>query len=154
MTKKTTAPSRLTKPISLVLGDWSGDGHLITKTVHIKTNVTVDELDEAYQNGVKKVGIDLSEKVCRNYGDYRLPYDSFLKLIAFSELHDALFENYEEEIKAIKTEEDFTESDYNYLDYERYAKLYLGIARVGNPNIRYKFVENPSINIGGYGLFS
>lgn len=154
MTKKTTvASSRLTENVDLVVGDWSGDGHSITKTVGIKTNVTIEELRKAYQNGVKEVGVDLSEKVCRNYGDYRLSYDIFLKLIAFGELHDALFENYEEEIKALKTEEDFTESDYAYLDYERYAQLYLGIAKVGNPAIKYKFVESQSINIGGYGLF-
>lgn len=147
--------SRSTKNITLVVGDWSGDGHSITKTIDIKTNVTTGELLEAYQAGVKKIGIDLSKQICSEYGDFRISYDQFLKLIAFSELYDVFSEECEEEIKAIKTQEDFTESDCNYLDYEKYAKLYLGVAKVGNPTIKYKFAtKTQRINIGGYGLFS
>lgn len=132
--------------INLIVGDWSHDGRGLTKTIHIKSNLTAAELKKAYKAGERKVKIDLVGSVCRDYGDYRLRSEVWKKLhkagltLEDLDVWGELERNEEYEIE---------------VDVHAFAAIYLFIAGKGNPALDWEFEENdsPNSNIGGYGLF-
>ncbi len=130
--------------IQLVIGDWSGDGHEITRSVTAHSNIPADELKAAYDLGVKATGVDLTRDVCSDYRDSSLSAEVLAKLVAAGYAIPGM-EN-------LSGNEIF--DDTQYLDPEEFAGIWLFIARKGNPELRVDLVENDArINIGGYGLF-
>lgn len=124
--------------IKLVTGDWSGDGHCMTSTKIFKSNVSEDELQQAYRKGVNLVGVDVS-RLCENYEDNTIPSETARRI------NDSIpntFEDDEFEEGGIWTNDD----DFTY--------LWIAIAKAGNPDIVMEEITGSSINIGGYGLFS
>lgn len=58
--------------IELKLGDWSHDGHGITESIYISSNISTLKLKKAYKLGAKILGFDFSEIVARNYEDSKI----------------------------------------------------------------------------------
>jgi hypothetical protein len=134
--------------ISLVVGDWSHDGHSQTDTVVISCNLTRPELEKAYKKGVKVTGIDLHEH-CEEYED---PYISVEIYKRLSEVDPDLIGA--GELRDPNSEPD--EDDSFWINSEEYATLWMLIAQAGNPALKWSVTPDNSarINIGGYGLFS
>ncbi len=139
MSKKTDLPHM----INLVVGDWSHDGHSMTEQATIKCNLEKKDLEKAYEKGSKKVGFDLTEEVCADYEDMSMPAEIVEKLKAAG-------------IDALEyAEKDEDEEDLSFAyNWEAFVELWLRIARLGNPELKYEMSssESPNINIGGYGL--
>src|SRR6185312_12976492 len=112
---------------TVVVGDWSSDGHGKTETVTFNTNATEEELKAAYKAGVQIIGFDMVEELCSDYEDNKLPR-------RYAEL--------------------LTRAGINYLDYvdtygldvnnpnaklsmylEQYIQLWCTFIRTGNPQI-------------------
>lgn len=60
---------KLKYTLQLVLGDWSFDGHKQTDAILLNTNLTKDEVNEAYSLAIKKLGFNFIEEVCSEYED-------------------------------------------------------------------------------------
>lgn len=137
--------------ISLVLGDWSRDGHGKVATFYIRSNLTKEELSKAYSDGVKVVKVDLTENVCRHYEDYHIAKETIAKFCEVPILCELLKAYIEDPM-----EEYFDSATGKVLcDEDLFGELWLAICKVGSPEFTFEYVEEgDAINIGGYGLFS
>lgn len=125
--------------ITLVVGDWSGDGHDKTENIFIKCNRSIDEVNEAYKAGTKIVGFDLVDSLCEEYEDRRIPIE------AVTSLQDNGIEiDWDDEV-----DPDVGVNIY----HEEFVEIYLAIVKLGDPDFKYERQSPPVINIGGYGLF-
>lgn len=134
---------RKTQVVTLVVGDWSHDGHGKTTNVMIKSNLTAKQIDEAYDLGKAVVGIDLYNDICSDYQDIDIPADVYAKYIAAG-------------YPAEKNDETGEPYGVNDLDSrDTYVSLYLYTVKLGN--VAFEYTEIPTyknqVNIGGYGLF-
>lgn len=149
--------------VTLEMGDPSGDGHQITHTIVIETNLTKGELIQAYAKGERQLGFEFAGLVANNYEDNVLPHPYFLK---FKELgfDQGLLEEIESDEKNVDSQSPVI-GDYGQIDedthgyalyQDTYVDLWLGIAKLGNPEFTYTIKEDADvhISIGGYGLFS
>jgi hypothetical protein len=135
--------SEMSNTISLVLGDWSGDGHEKTETIVLRSNLTNKQIEDAYKKGTNKVGFDFIRTIANEYEDN----------VISAEKLDALIELGLKDFDRIGDDTD--EDDYN-LDTDSFADIYLFIVKLGNEDFEYKILvgeSNPEIRIGGYGLF-
>lgn len=121
--------------IELVVGDWSGDGHEKTSSVHIKSNMKREELFAAIESKEVKDVFDIHQ-VCSDYEENKLSQGVYDKLMELGIL------------KAIENDQD---DFYVYTDV--YVELLLDVVKHFYPTFKYSIVNNDSINIGGYGLF-
>lgn len=127
--------------IDLVIGDWTSDGHGKTKTITITSNLDKSDIEKAYSAGVKKTKVDFDEDVASEYEDSCIS-TAIVDLLAE---HGFKIEDY--------SEDEEPDSKGYILYNEGYCLAWLFIAQVGNPDFKYEFINNPNINIGGYGLF-
>lgn len=129
--------------INLVVGDWSGDGHNKTEQSTIKCNIEKKELEKAYKKGTKKIGFDLTQEVCEEYEDMSMPITIAEKLKAAGI----------DPLEYAEQEEGREDMSFSY-DWIAFIKLWLRIAKLGNPNLEYDMSssDNQNINVGGYGL--
>ena len=131
--------------ISIVVGDWSGDGHDKTENTLIESNLIQEDLLEAFKIGTERIGFDLT-KCCTDYEDN--------DVTEHIEQIKPLFDN-----SITLMEEHGIEESYrtpgNWIVYSYgYLEIYLRICKLGNPQFEYtKAEEDDSIQIGGYGLF-
>lgn len=140
--KKTKANPELPHMINLVVGDWSHDGHNMTEQSTIKCNLEKKDLEKAYKKGTKVVGFNLTEEVCADYEDMSMPAEIAEKLkVAGIDANEYV------------EHEDGEELSFAY-NHEAFTELWLRIAQLGNPDLKYEMSSNesPNINIGGYGL--
>lgn len=123
--------------IELVVGDPSHDGHGLTRSIIIDSNLSEKDLNRAYILGSNKLSFDLIEDVASNYRDNIISRDFFLKMISlgYEKLHLD------------------SQNDFDYLDSDLFFDMFLFIVKLGDPSFVYNIVEIPNINIGGYGLF-
>lgn len=132
--------------VSLVVGDWSRDGHNMSETIMIEANMTNREIEKAYKKGVVLTGIDLS-KECNGYEQSQLSEGTIerLKMIGIQYIED----DNSDDPESTSPDED------GYVSAECFAYIYLTIARVGSGGkLDYSIIKGDDINIGGYGLFS
>jgi len=123
-------------------GDWAHDGHGMTNSTIIKSNLDKDQIEESYRAGVKIVGFDLKEECCRKYED------------------DLIAADYIEKLKDNGINVEF-EGDYEGADLSKgihvtpgeYTEVYLCVCKIGNPNFDYKLIDTPEVHIRGYGMF-
>ena len=125
--------------VELVVGDYSLDGHEQTLQVFVRTSATKEEFESAYQAGVKIVGVDWTKDIAESDGDRSVP-DDVLKVLVGHGLMD-------------EGEEWQRWKGARHTDCEEFARVWLGIAKLGNPELEFEVVYFDSINIGGYGLF-
>ena len=136
-----------TRNITLVVGDWSGDGHGQTHNVIISTNLTVAEIVKAYVKGKETLGFDL-EDFCSEYEDSILPQRVADEIVKLSGLPFKEGELDDDDMDM----EDLTEPHY-FMDTDLYARLWCGVVKIGNPAFQFQFITGEEIHIGGYGLF-
>lgn len=126
--------------ITLVVGDWSGDGHEKTEKISVVCSHSSKELEEAYNKGTEKLGFNFTQTVAVEYEDNKL-YAKEIKLLRANGI-DMEFEDGEDENGNV------------CLMVDDFWNLYLAICKLGNPKIEYKEgKQKQKINIGGYGLF-
>lgn len=131
--------------VKVVLGDWSGDGHSITDSEVIQTNLTSNEIVKAYYEGSKIVGFNLSDDACCDYQDSLLRGDQVKKLrdaginLDYDDSHEDPIEDEEDGVSLLA---------------EEFLELYFEICKLHRPDLQYKIVKLSQINIGGYGLYS
>lgn len=135
--------------ITLVIGDWSHDGHSKTDTISIKSNISIKEVENAYNFGKKVIKIDLVEDVCRGYEENFIEFKDFQKFIDAGFLETG-FELNKNDLKSIKNKKTI-----EYVDSDLFVALYLFTVSCGNDKFKYEIIENneSQINIGGYGLY-
>ena len=122
--------------ITLIVGNLKFDK---TRQTDICCNLTNNELEDAFRKGEEIIGIRFNDQFS-DYGSYELPVSMIKKM---SKFFDTGFDDL--------TSED---EDAEYIDCREYLHLWLKIAKVGNPKLDYEFCKsNPSLYIGGYGLF-
>lgn len=144
--------SNLPHKLTLVLGDWSDDGHGKTDVVVIATNLDSDQFMEAYKKASKKLGFHFMDDVAADYEDRSLPTEYLQKLIDNGMELKEVFDSYE--MKEAKAALKDPTAEKVSLWAESYTAILLFIVKLGNPEFEYKFVEDGSrINVGGYGLF-
>lgn len=145
--------SKLQYEIALVLGDWSDDGHGKTEIITIRSNLDHVAVDEAYDEGSKKLGFNFADTVCVDYEDSSISVDDMKRLMDHGLTLEELFKYKYDLTEAKKALENAEQSTIG-LYADAFAAIYLFIAKLGNSQLEYKVVnEHSRINIGGYGLF-
>lgn len=139
--------NELNNSINLVIGDWSHDGHEISETVTIKSNLTGPEINDAYEAGTKKVGFNLVEGVACDWQDNSITSQTIDSLKRFGFNPDDVFGDYE----CSELESQGKTSIYR----DEFVTMYLFIAGLGNLSFQYEIQENHdnTLHIGGYGLY-
>lgn len=146
--KKTKDPT-FSHTITLTVGDWSHDGHSKTEVVTVRCNIDKKNLEKAYKNGTKKVGFNLTENVCADYEDMSVTPEIIKKLKDAGINSEDFIENESDE----GDDDNCWSFAYNC---EAFADLWMTIAKLGDPDIKYELCEDndTNINVGGYGLFT
>jgi hypothetical protein len=144
--------SDLTFKVTLVVGDWSGDGHGQTDTIIIESNLDAKKIMSAYKKGSKKLGFDWINDVGAKYEDNLLPIDKLKKLIEHGLNLEEIFYDWEvEEAQRLLKDDN---SKGVQLWSHSYTTAFLFITKLGNKTFEYNFiVDDNRLNIGGYGLF-
>ena len=145
--------------VSLILGDPSGDGHDKRDVINISSNLNKKEMLSAYETASKKLKFDLINEVCDEYEDNLLSKNHLdilikngLKIEDLGITKKYKYE-YDEAVEAFDDED----SDGLNLWNNTYTHLFLFIVKLGNKDFEFKILDgelNPTINIGGYGLFT
>ncbi len=132
--------------VELEMGDWSCDGHCVSKSRNICSNLSVEQIRSAYTAGEASVGIEFADVVAEEYEDSSLPTDKLQMLrdkgIATWKFED---EEYLEEGEVLEAVQ---------LDEDSYSQIYLQITQLGNPEFKFETLQGKAIRIGGYGLFT
>jgi hypothetical protein len=136
--------------LTLIVGDWSGDGHDKTTRIMIESNLTLEDVEAAFKNGSELIGFDFTKECCADYEETDIT--NHIKKIK------TLFTK--DELKGDRLEEEFDISphwqnkDEFIIGVDGFVGVYLRICKLGNKQFQYKKIEeNESITIGGYGLF-
>ena len=87
--------------VTLVLGDWSNDGHNQSSDIIFSTNSTKEEIMAAYMAGAKKAGVGFHEAkgieaIFKDYEENSLYASAAEKLIAAGFNFDELEDNHED----------------------------------------------------------
>lgn len=155
-----------TNIISLVLGDWSDDGHGKTATCVVKSTGTARDVEAAYNAGVDTLVFqygdairDMLDSLCEDYEDDAIPGQLRAWLVEAGILHfnveNHVFGEYcmnrslgQYAWEALDDDED------GRLDIDTFAEIYVGIARLGGIDIELvPDTHDYVVKIGGYGLF-
>lgn len=129
--------------ICLTVGDWSRDGHEQSDDIYILSSLDKDSLAGAYKKGVETIGFDL-EKELNEYEEGVISSDKLRLLSKHGLLEDWGFD-----------EENLSEDWELYHEIDTYAELWLRIAKVGDPQLEFEYVNDniPTLHIGGYGIY-
>lgn len=129
--------------IKYTLGDWSGDGHGITESFILKSNVNCHSFRDALDRGQKITGINL-DRLCSDYDDRLVPNGIYNYLKS----KGVVFDKWQME--------EYDAYNKFYIEVQQFMDLVLVLAREGNPNLEVGYLEDiQNINSGyGYGLFS
>ena len=130
----------LVHKVTMVVGDWSDDGHGKTQEFNFKTNRSIEELGELYEKGVEITGHDIMSH-CEDYEDRTVPCDLMQK---FTELFPQEMEDFSE------VETDCTLQIWP----EDFAHLVCLTIKAADPDVVFEPVQSENWCIGGYGLFS
>ena len=129
--------------ITLIVGDKSHDGHGMTESIDVESNLSRAELLEAYSLGCEIVGFDLKKEVAREHQDCSLPEHMALRLREKGYTWEG-----DDDLDGLKL------SDIS-LYPEWFVDIWMFIASLGNSKLSWSMsTANPIIGIGGYGLFS
>jgi hypothetical protein len=131
--------------VNLVMGDYSGDGHMQQETMLIECNLTTLEIADAYKKGRAIVGWDLSETVADEYEDNKISLEKCNRLKELG--YDTGFEG-----EGWVDEDDEEGPRISTIEF---AHVYMFFVWLGNKDVVWEFVNDSTgkLNIGGYGLF-
>ncbi len=136
--------------ISLVIGDWSGDGHDKRETINIKSSLDKKAMEKAYKKGAKKLGFDFCKDVCAEYEDNKIPSEKLDALVKLGLETKGMGLEYD--LKRMKKDKDVGIG----LWHDDFVEIYLFLIKLGNEEFTFEYLDvdtNPTINIGGYGMF-
>jgi hypothetical protein len=124
---------------TIVIGDWSSDGHEKSDQFTFECNAEEADIKKAYLQAVKRSGISLhrdkdATSICCEYEDNRLNEDVIEKLkeigVDFTEIH-------------------LEDEDGGTIVPEDVARLFFGMVKTQIPGFEYKLIENPK-TINGF----
>lgn len=129
--------------IKLVAGDWSSDGHGMTEVIWIESNLNINDLKKAFKKGCKITNVKF-ENVAASYQDSTISIEDVAKL-----------EKFGFDISKYSEDEEPDDDAWILRDIDAFCDIWLWIAKIGNPDFQYNMihVNEPAINIGGYGFF-
>lgn len=136
---------------SIIIGDYSGDGHDKKDTVTVKTNHNKDEILKAYAKAVKKLGFALSgnkDTILQDYEDGSINNEKYLQLIEAGINFD------DKNLYEFNKDED---DDAEVVPTSKgVADLFMQICKTQLKTLKYKIVEEEENLICGigYGLFN
>lgn len=141
--------------INFVIGDWSYDGHCMTRDVKISSNLSDVQIEKAYKKAVKKIGFNLIKECCYDPDSGSIEFQHIKKLHKSGFDIKKLFEfdhsNSNEIMDAIISNKKC--ELWCKIDCNIYFQIYMHFIKIGDNNFQYEIIEGRSINIGGYGLF-
>lgn len=130
--------------ITLIVGDWSGDGHEKTKDFTISSSLTAKELEKAYKAGLKKTGLE-HDKMCSEYESTTIFKEEYKQFLAL----DPELANCDSSISDLNDDKNWWS-----VTPKEFAYMYMIIAKAGNSRLDWSLEEtSESIAVGGYGLF-
>ena len=144
--------SKLLHVTSLVVGDWSGDGHDKKEITMIRSNLDSDQIMEAYKKASKKLGFSFIDEVANDYEDRSFEREKLKALSDAGMNLDSIFK-YEHDVKEALAALSDEDSEGISLWSESYRDIYLFIISLGDPSFQFEIAEGTQLNIGGYGLF-
>lgn len=132
--------------ITLITGDWSGDGHEKTDSITISSNLNMKELEAAFTRGEQVIGINFADQ----FSDYEantLPCEMIQKMSKHFDTGFNVPQDIDpDEVDSSRYDETLYSNDYTH--------LWLEIAKIGNPELVYEYCKTGlTLSIGGYGLF-
>jgi hypothetical protein len=127
--------------ITVVIGDWSNDGHGQTETYHLQSNYSIDKIKTLIKEFQSKFGFDPTDKYCCNY------QESYLTLNDIEELIPILGKDYFKYYNKIY--------DVYHLDTLTYTALVFDLLKTIDFEFEYEIIKDRTnrLTIGGYGLF-
>lgn len=125
--------------LKIVCGDWSNDGHGMTDSIFIESNLNHEDIEVAYKRGAKEIGLDFRNDVARQYEDHKMS-QAQMDILRANNINTEVDEWYGEP------------SSYS-LDSDSYIEIFLEICKIGNYNFNYEKIETREVHIGGYGIF-
>ena len=130
--------------INLVVGDWSDDGHGKTHTESIRSNLSKQEIEDAYERGIFKLDERSITDYCKEYESSSAPME-FLNIL----------EGHGFEVSKIEEYKESCDNDYDFclINVKEYVDIYMFICEIGNNKLAWERVKGDNLNIGGYGLF-
>lgn len=143
--------SKFSEVTTLVVGDWSGDGHDKTSMTVIRSNLNSKQIMKAYKKASKKLGFSLIDDVASDYEDRILSRDRLQVLLDNGMKFEVLGLEYE--IKEAKECLEDEASEGIGLWSESYRDIFLFIVKMGDESFQWEVSHGDSLNIGGYGLF-
>lgn len=146
--------SELNNRTTLVMGDWSDDGHGKTDLTIINSNLAREQILKAYKKASKKLGFDLTKDICADYCDSHIPVDCLKALVQNGLDLDKVFDT-DYDVKEARQAMEGENSEDVALWPHSFIEIFLFIVKLGNQDFEYEIVESDAatINIGGYGLF-
>jgi hypothetical protein len=149
---------------TLILGDWSQDGHSLTEEFQIDHNLaSSDDLQKAYQTGTDLLDINFQDEVASRFEDHFIS-EELLEMFVENKILNALPNGQwvvanspmnHDPIEAVEVDQVFKETKYT-IGTEAYLALWMAIAQWGDPSLVWSKVPIRRIDqltIGGYGLF-
>lgn len=127
---------------SLIVGDWSHDGHGQTETYFIDTDASLHDISEAYDAGVTIFGVNIMHE-----------FENYEQCEITEELYTAIQTHLPKLASDWCLEGEYTAETVEGMHPDAYVDLYLAIVKLGNPNISISRAFPKSLSIGGYGLF-
>jgi hypothetical protein len=142
--------------INLVLGDWSHDGHGLSETYTIQSNLTHKEIEKALAKGEKLAGVSLDD-IAAEYECPYLYYEDWENLSAHGFTVKMLCDNqtYDEDWITGEVNNDIRNKEVIGIHEEGFLNIFFFLVKMGNPEFEYKLLkdETPELKLGGYGLY-
>jgi hypothetical protein len=130
----------------LEMGDDSCDGHCMTATRNICSNLNAEEISAAYTASKEKVGFNFIQDVADEYEDNSLSMEKLKTLrengVATWQFEDERYAEEGEELESVS------------LNSDTYSQIYLELVKLGNAEFKQETLQGKNLSIGGYGLFS
>lgn len=146
-------PVKRNTVVTIVIGDWSKDGHEVSEEFDFKINCTNEELQQAFLDSIKLTDIDLSNE-CAEYREYKFSEACVKKLSGMGYDFSKKFDAYDD-----------TGTTYCGQP-EGFADLIMWFCKLSLPKLKYSqqrtkkvffngyWNKNKQLNTGfGYGLF-
>lgn len=149
--------------IKFEIGDPSGDGHEKSTDLYIQSNYSKDQLEEAYNNSVKKLGVGFSNRdfqyvnnedllVAVNYSEPHFGRKVFFKLkeININPFNYAYQDNEDDDPNNPEQDEFYIDGSENLL------YLILDVIKHFHQDFEYKIIQDNTPIFSksfGYGLF-
>src|SRR5688572_21393986 len=128
--------------ITVVVGDWSQDGHNLTESFTVESNLSKEEVEKAYKKGTKALKVSIAD-LCNDYSDNAIPKLTYNKFVSLKPSIEEL---------GWKCEED-DKDGIRRIGPDEFAEMYFVTVKAGNKNFKWTYVKSGHIHIGGYGLF-